>query len=66
MLGLNKAFDMTRFFIFCGNVIGSPYGTVSSVTSNGDTGRPYGPEMPGSSVKDDVRWARGTAMINAD
>ncbi|KAK4689285.1 homoserine O-acetyltransferase/O-succinyltransferase, partial [Tremellales sp. Uapishka_1] len=55
LLGPSKAFDPTRFFIFCGNVIGSPYGTVSSVTVNPETGRPYGPEMPGSSVKDDVR-----------
>ncbi len=55
LLGPSKAFDPTRFFIFCANVIGSPYGTVSSVTTNPETGRPYGPEMPGSSVKDDVR-----------
>ncbi|WOO81115.1 Homoserine O-acetyltransferase [Vanrija pseudolonga] len=55
LLGPNRAFDPTRFFIFCGNVIGSPYGTVSSVTTNPATGRPYGPEMPGSTAKDDVR-----------
>ncbi|XAO21899.1 homoserine O-acetyltransferase [Cryptococcus bacillisporus CA1280] len=55
LLGLNKAFDPTRFFIFCANVIGSPYGTISSVTTNPETGKPFGPEMPGSSVKDDVR-----------
>nr|XP_031863439.1 homoserine O-acetyltransferase [Kwoniella shandongensis]KAA5530511.1 homoserine O-acetyltransferase [Kwoniella shandongensis] len=55
LLGPDRAFDPTRFFIFCANVIGSPYGTVSSVTTNPETGRPYGPEMPGSSVKDDVR-----------
>ncbi|RXK39320.1 homoserine O-acetyltransferase [Tremella mesenterica] len=55
LLGPDRAFDPTRFFIFCGNVIGSPYGTISSVTLNPETNRPYGPEMPGSSVKDDVR-----------
>ncbi|ORY32880.1 putative homoserine O-acetyltransferase [Naematelia encephala] len=55
LLGPDRAFDPTRFFIFCGNVIGSPYGTISSVTINPATNRPYGPEMPGSSVKDDVR-----------
>ncbi|KAL7422202.1 L-homoserine-O-acetyltransferase [Cryptotrichosporon argae] len=55
LLGPNRAFDPTRFFVFCANTIGSPYGTVSSVTINPATGRPYGPEMPGSSVKDDVR-----------
>ncbi|WVQ99521.1 homoserine O-acetyltransferase [Kwoniella sp. CBS 9459] len=55
LLGPDKAFDPTRFFIFCANVIGSPYGTISSVTLNLETGRPFGPEMPGSSPKDDVR-----------
>ncbi|WVR06900.1 homoserine O-acetyltransferase [Kwoniella sp. DSM 27419] len=55
LLGPDKAFDPTRFFIFCANVIGSPYGTLSSVTINPETGKPYGPEMPGSSPKDDVR-----------
>lgn len=55
LLGPDRAFDPTRYFIFCANVIGSPYGTISSVTTNPETGKPYGPEMPGSSVKDDVR-----------
>nr|XP_019046524.1 homoserine O-acetyltransferase [Kwoniella bestiolae CBS 10118]OCF25454.1 homoserine O-acetyltransferase [Kwoniella bestiolae CBS 10118] len=55
LLGPDRAFDPTRFFIFCANVIGSPYGTISSVTTNPETGRPFGPEMPGSSPKDDVR-----------
>lgn len=54
LLGLDRAFDPTRWFIFCANVIGSPYGTVSSVTRD-EAGAVRGPEMPGSSVKDDVR-----------
>ncbi|RSH88882.1 homoserine O- acetyltransferase [Saitozyma podzolica] len=54
LLGVDRAFDPTRWFIFCGNVIGSPYGTISSLTTDRD-GRVYGPEMSGSSVKDDVR-----------
>jgi homoserine O-acetyltransferase len=54
LLGVDRAFDPTRWFIFCGNVIGSPYGTISSLTTDGE-GRVYGPEMSGSSVKDDVR-----------
>lgn len=55
LLGPDRAFDPTRFFIFCGNVLGSPYGTASSVTLDPSTSKPYGPEMPISSVKDDVR-----------
>lgn len=53
LLGVDRAFDPTRWLIFCGNVIGSPYGTVSSVTTT--DGKVWGPEMPGSSPKDDVR-----------
>jgi homoserine O-acetyltransferase len=55
LIGPGRAFDPQRYFIFCGNVIGSPYGTVSSVTINPETGKKWGPEMPGSCVKDDVR-----------
>ena len=62
LLGVDRAFDPTRWFIFCGNVIGSPYGTVSSVSrkrdQEGEGAREeiWGPEMPGSSPKDDVRY----------
>lgn len=55
MMGHNKAFDASRFFIFCANVMGSPYGSASPITTNPDTGRPYGPEFPRTTVRDDVR-----------
>ncbi|EOR01263.1 hypothetical protein E3P77_02658 [Wallemia ichthyophaga] len=55
LMGANKAFDPSRYFIYCGNVIGSPYGTVSPVSVNPDTGKLYGPEFPISTVRDDVR-----------
>ncbi|TIA88895.1 hypothetical protein E3P99_02341 [Wallemia hederae] len=55
LMGANKAFDPSRYFIYCGNVIGSPYGTVSPVSVNPDTGKLYGPEFPLSTVRDDVR-----------
>ncbi|KAJ7615794.1 Alpha/Beta hydrolase protein [Mycena rosella] len=45
LMGLGKAFDPSRFFIFCANVLGSPYGSASPVTTNPDTGKPYGPEF---------------------
>lgn len=54
-MGRGKAFDPNRFFIFCANVLGSPYGTASPITTNPDTGKPYGPEFPQTSVRDDVR-----------
>ena len=55
LMGRGKAFDAARFFIFCGNVLGSPYGSASPVTANPATGRKYGPEFPPTTVRDDVR-----------
>ncbi|CAG8521406.1 9783_t:CDS:2 [Paraglomus brasilianum] len=54
-MGKGLAFDSSKFFIFCANVMGSPYGTASSVTIDPDTGRPYGPEFPQTTIRDDVR-----------
>lgn len=56
-MGRGKAFDPNRFFIFCANVLGSPYGSASPVTINPDTGMPYGPEFPATTIRDDVRYA---------
>ena len=56
-MGRGKAFDASRYFIFCANVMGSPYGSASPVTMNPDTGKPYGPEFPATTIRDDVRSA---------
>lgn len=53
-MGRGKAFDSDRFFIFCANAMGSPYGTASPVTINPETQKPYGPEFPQTSIRDDV------------
>ncbi|KAJ3561125.1 hypothetical protein NP233_g10387 [Leucocoprinus birnbaumii] len=55
MMGRGKAFDSRRFFIFCANTLGSPYGSASPITINPDTGRTYGPEFPPTTIRDDVR-----------
>ncbi|KAF8168544.1 homoserine O-acetyltransferase [Crassisporium funariophilum] len=55
LMGRGKAFDPNRFFIICANTLGSPYGSGSPVTINPDTGRPYGPEFPPTTIRDDVR-----------
>ncbi|KAI8807785.1 Alpha/Beta hydrolase protein [Cladochytrium replicatum] len=55
LLGAGRAFDPTVYFIFCGNVLGSPYGSASPLTINPVTGKPYGPEFPVASIRDDVR-----------
>ncbi|KAJ7249764.1 homoserine O-acetyltransferase [Mycena haematopus] len=55
LMGCGKAFDYTRFFIFCANDLGSPFGTTSSLSTNPATGRPYGPDFPATTIRDDVR-----------
>ncbi|KAJ7205656.1 homoserine O-acetyltransferase [Mycena rebaudengoi] len=55
LMGRNKAFDSSRFFIFCANTLGSPYGSASPITTNPATGLPYGPAFPPTSIRDDVR-----------
>lgn len=55
LLGAGRAFDPEQYFIFCGNVLGSPYGTASPVTINPDTGKAYGPEFPKTTIRDDVK-----------
>lgn len=55
LMGRGKAFDSSRFFIFCANVLGSPYGSASPITTNPLTNKPYGPEFPRTTIRDDVR-----------
>lgn len=55
LLGPGKAFDTSCYFVFCGNVLGSPYGSGSPLTLNPLTGRSYGPEFPQTTIRDDVR-----------
>ncbi|KAF3939979.1 hypothetical protein ABW19_dt0200564 [Dactylella cylindrospora] len=55
LLGAGKALDTSRFFIVCLNNLGSPYGSVSPVTINPETGERYGPEFPIATIRDDVR-----------
>ncbi|KAF9927641.1 homoserine O- acetyltransferase [Linnemannia zychae] len=55
LMGPGRAFDPTKFFIICCNVLGSPYGTASPVTLNPETKVNYGPEFPLATIRDDVR-----------
>lgn len=56
LMGPGRAFDPTKFFIICCNVLGSPYGTASPVTLNPETKVSYGPEFPLATIRDDVRY----------
>lgn len=54
LLGTDKTFDPSRFFVICINFLGSPYGSCSPVTIERATGKPYGPLFPLVTVKDDL------------
>ncbi|ORX56398.1 homoserine O-acetyltransferase [Hesseltinella vesiculosa] len=58
LLGPGKAFDTTKFFIVCCNVMGSPYGSASPLTLSHESQERFGPEFPLASVRDDVRLHR--------
>lgn len=58
LFGPGKAFDASRFFVFCGNSLGSPYGSASAVTICPESKLPYGPEFPLVTVRDDVQVHR--------
>lgn len=54
LLGTDKTFDPSRFFIICINFLGSPYGSCSPLTIDKSTGKPYGPSFPLATIKDDI------------
>ncbi|MEZ4701884.1 MAG: homoserine O-acetyltransferase [Rhodothermales bacterium] len=58
LLGPGKALDPACHFIVAANVPGSPYGSVSPLTRNPDTGRAYGAGFPIFSIRDTVQLHR--------
>jgi homoserine O-acetyltransferase len=54
MFGEGRAFDETRDFIICSNVIGSCYGSTGPLSPNPATGRHYGPDFPRITIRDMV------------
>ena len=55
LLGKNLAFDTTKYFIVCCNVLGSCYGSTNPRSVNPETGTKYGKEFPDISVQDTVK-----------
>jgi homoserine O-acetyltransferase len=55
MIGPGRAFDTTRYFVLCSNLLGSCYGTTGPSSTNPQTGRPYALGFPRISVGDMVR-----------
>jgi homoserine O-acetyltransferase len=54
LLGPGRALDPTEDFVVCLNVPGSPYGSVSPVTTDPATGDSYGPNFPAFTIRDTV------------
>ncbi|KAM5349854.1 hypothetical protein ACJ41O_006359 [Fusarium nematophilum] len=54
LIGPGRALDPRHYFIFCGNVLGSPYGSASPVTIDPATGRNYAADFPQTTIRDDI------------
>jgi homoserine O-acetyltransferase len=58
MIGPGKAFDTSRYFVICANLLGSCYGTTGPSSVNPETGKPYGLSFPLVTIRDMVRTQR--------
>ncbi len=58
LFGEGRAFDETRDFIICSNVLGSCYGTTGPLSTNPATGKHYGPDFPRITIRDMVEVER--------
>jgi len=58
MIGPGKAFDTDRFFVVSTNLLGGCRGTTGPMSTNPETGRPYGSDFPVITVADMVRAER--------
>ena len=54
VLGPGRALDTDHYFVVCVNVVGSPYGSFSPLARNSESGRPYGPTFPQTTIRDTV------------
>jgi homoserine O-acetyltransferase len=55
LIGPGRAFDTSKYFVVCANVLGGCQGTTGPSSANPDTGKPYGSAFPQVTVRDIVR-----------
>ena len=53
-VGPGKSIDTDRYFVICPNVLGGCRGTTGPISTNPQTGRPYGPDFPTITTRDIV------------
>lgn len=55
MIGEGLAFDPSKYFIICANIIGSCYGSTGPLHMNPETGKPYFTSFPLITIRDVVK-----------
>lgn len=55
LVGEGKFFDPAKYFIICVNKPGSPYGSISPLSVNPQTGEPYYHDFPVFTIRDIIR-----------
>jgi homoserine O-acetyltransferase/O-succinyltransferase len=54
LIGPGKAIDTDKLFVVSSNMLGSSFGSTNGASINPQTGKPYGPDFPGITVRDIV------------
>lgn len=52
LVGFNKVIDLEKYFIVCVNMPGSCYGSISPLTKNSETGKPFYHDFPIITIRD--------------